>query len=139
MSGLSMHGLQMLATLFPGMNSPDASKKTFLDQTNLAAENNSGFFLIVSSKNNRVQQFHAGVLYSKMQLKAGSLGLAIQPLTQSIEEYPEMTPTHDAIHKDMVNDGETIQMLFRIGKPTAQVPRSMRKDVGDFIVKTTVP
>lgn len=138
-SGLTMHALQALLTLFPGMNSPDALNKTFLDQTNLAAENNSGFFLIVSSTNNRVQQFHAGVLYSKMQLKAGSLSLAIQPLTQSIEEYPEMMPTHNAIHKEMVNDGETIQMLFRIGKPTAQVPGSMRKDVGDFIVKTTVP
>ena len=139
MSGLSLQGMQTLVTVFPGVNSPEASKKMFLDQTDLAAENNSGFFLIVSSSNDRVTQFHTGVLYSRMQLEAGSRGLAVQPLTQSIEEYPEMMPTHNEIHKEMVNEGETIQMLFRIGKPTAQVPRSMRKDVGDFIVKTPVP
>jgi len=33
----------------------------------------------------------------------------------------------------MVNDGETIQMLFRIGKPESEIPNSMRKDVEDFI------
>jgi hypothetical protein len=135
MSGITMQALQTLVTVFPGMNSPETSKKMFLDQTDLAAENNSGFFLIVTSTNDRVSQFHAGILYSKMQLEAGSRGLAVQPMTQSIEEYPEMIPTHNEIHKEMVNEGETIQMLFRIGKPTAQVPRSMRKDVGDFIVK----
>ncbi|VAW29392.1 hypothetical protein MNBD_BACTEROID07-245 [hydrothermal vent metagenome] len=39
----------------------------------------------------------------------------------------------DDIHKDMAEEDETILMLFRIGKPISEVPRSMRMDAGDFI------
>jgi hypothetical protein len=44
-----------------------------------------------------------------------------------------MKDVYHSIHKDMVEENETILMLFRIGEPISEVPRSMRKDVEDFI------
>jgi len=132
-TGFKMHLLQGLLTFFPGMNNLETSKNNFMAQTKLAAEKNSGFFLIVSQGNTRHQQFNSGQLYSAMQLKAHTLGLAVQPLSQAIEEYPEMKDVYHAIHQDMVLEKETILILFRIGEPVSEVPKSMRKDVEDFI------
>jgi len=132
-TGLKMHLLQALLTVFPGMNNAGVAKDGFMAQTKTAAEDNAGFFLIISRGDSRKQQFNAGRLYSRMQLEAHTLNLAVQPLSQAIEEYPEMKNVYDSIHKDMAEEGETILMLFRIGKPVSEVPRSMRMDVNSFI------
>jgi len=134
-TGFKMHLMQSLLTLFPGMNNIGAAKDEFIAQTKMAAEDNSGFFLIISKGDSRKQQFNAGRLYSKIQLEAHTLGLAVQPLSQAIEEYPEMKNVYDNIHKDMAEEDETILMLFRIGKPVSEVTRSMRMDVNSFIEK----
>ena len=135
MTGFKMHLTQALLTLFPGMNNIDAAKDEFMAQTKMAAEDNSGFFLIISKGDSRKQQFNTGRLYSRIQLEAHTLGLAIQPLSQAIEEYPEMENVYDNIHRDLAEENETILMLFRIGKPVTEVPRSMRMDVNKFIEK----
>ena len=61
--------------------------------------------------------------------------LAVQPLSQALEEYPEMKTLYDKIHKEYAAPGQTIQMLVRIGKPVQQVSPSMRRDVMELIVK----
>ncbi len=132
-TGFKMHLMQALLTVFPGMSNLAAARDAFMTQTKMAAENNAGFFLIISKGNSRHQQFNAGRLYSRIQLTAHTLGLAIQPLSQAIEEYPEMKNIYDNIHKDMTEEGETILMLFRIGEPVSEVPGSMRMDVENLI------
>jgi hypothetical protein len=132
-SGMKMHLLQSLLTFFPSMNSIDAAKDNFMNQTKLAAEDNSGFFLIISKEDTRKQQFEVGRLYSRIQLKAHQLGLAVQPLSQAIENYPEMKAQYENFHRDLAEEGETVLMLFRIGEPVSEVPKTMRKDVTEFI------
>lgn len=58
----------------------------------------------------------------------------MQPLSQALEEYPEMNELYSGIHLDYAPEGGTIQMLVRIGKPEEQVPQSMRRDVMDLII-----
>ncbi len=128
-----MHALQGLLTVMPSMNNTDTAKASFLAQTAMAADQNAGFFLILAERNTRLNQFNAGRLYSRMQLRAHTMNLAVQPLTQAIEEYPEMSGIHRRIHQDFARKGETILMLFRIGVPEREVPRSMRMDVESFI------
>jgi len=128
-----MHTLQGLLTAMPSMNNADTAKASFLAQTAMAADRNAGFFLIIAERNTRLNQFNAGRLYSRMQLKAHTMNLAVQPLTQAVEEYPEMGAIHGGIHQDFARKGETILMLFRIGVPEREAPRSMRMDVESFI------
>ena len=135
LTGFNMHKLQVLLTLFPGMNNIDASKKSFIAQTEMAVDKNSGFILLSVDKNSRVNQFNIGRFYSDIQLQAHTMGLAVQPLSQPIEEYPEMKETYDKIHKTLVGENKTILMLFRIGKPVMEVPKSMRQDVKNFTEK----
>lgn len=135
LTGFNMHKLQVLLTLFPSMNNIDASKKSFIAQTEMAVDKNSGFVLLTSDKNSRTDQFNIGRYYSQIQLRAHTMGLAVQPLSQPIEEYVEMKEIYDNIHKNFVGENKTILLLFRIGKPVSEVPKSMRQGVEQFIEK----
>lgn len=59
----------------------------------------------------------------------------MQPLSQVLEEYPEMSELYRGIHKDYAPEEGTVQMLVRLGKPIKGVPQSMRRDVMDLIIK----
>ncbi|MNY82293.1 hypothetical protein D3C86_2243080 [compost metagenome] len=53
----------------------------------------------------------------------------MQPLSQVLEEYPEMKEPYTRIHKEYAPGGETIQLLVRVGQPTQDTPLSMRREV----------
>lgn len=89
--------------------------------------------MIITKDNSRLQQVKSGMLYSKLVLTAHSLGYVVQPPSQVLEEYPEMKEQYNKIHSDYASKGSTIQMFFRIGKPTQQFPQSMRRDVMDLV------
>lgn len=57
----------------------------------------------------------------------------MQPLSQVLEEYPEMKAPYDEFKKAYAPDGGTVQMLLRVGVATRSVPLSMRRDVQSLI------
>ena len=77
------------------------------------------------------------MLYSRLILTAHSLGLAIQPPSQVLEEYPEMSEPYSRIHDDYAPVGGTIQMFFRIGTATQEFPQTMRRDVMKLVAFAT--
>ena len=46
---------------------------------------------------------------------ATPLDLAMQPMSQALQEYPEMAEEYAAIHNRLAPQGETVQMLARVG------------------------
>jgi len=133
-SGIMRHLMQGLVTLFPSMNSGKAASDMFIQSTQTSVDNTPAYALIITKDNNRSSQVKSGMLYSRLILTAQRLGFVMQPLSQVLEEYPEMKEPYSGIHKDYASDGGTIQMLVRLGKPTKEVPQSMRRDVMDLIV-----
>ncbi|WKB35327.1 hypothetical protein QS257_17245 [Terrilactibacillus sp. S3-3] len=134
-SGIMRHLLQGLVTAFPSLNSGKAASDLFIKSTRTSVDHTPAYVMISTKDNSRVRQVKSGMLYSRLVLTAHDLGLAVQPLSQVLEEYPEMrAPPLCKIHHDYAPDGSTIQMLFRIGKPTKAFPLSMRRDVMDLIV-----
>lgn len=91
--------------------------------------------MIVTSDNSRTEQVESGILYSKLVLTGHTLGLVMQPLSQVLEEYPEMKAPYTEFKQAYAPDGGTVQMLFRVGEPTKNTPLSMRRDVMDLIVQ----
>lgn len=134
-SGIMQHIMQGLVTVFPGMNSGKAASDMFVQSTRKSVNNTPAYALIVTEDNSRSSQVKSGMLYSRLILKAHQLGLVMQPLSQALEEYPEMKKPYSSIHHDYAPDGDTIQMLLRLGKPTEEVPQSMRRDVMDLIAQ----
>lgn len=134
-SGIMKHIMQGLVTLFPSMNSGKASSDMFIQSTRTSVDNTPAYAIIITKDNSRSSQVKSGILYSRLILEAHRLGFVMQPLSQVLEEYPEMKEPYGSIHRDYASDGGTIQMLVRLGKSTKEVPQSMRRDVMDLITR----
>lgn len=134
-SGLMKPVLQGLLTLFPSLNTGEAASRTFISGTRASVGSTPAYAMIVTSGNSRSAQVESGMLYSRLVLTGHTLGLAMQPLSQALEEYPEMKAPYAGFKEAYAPGGGTVQMLFRIGQPTKSTPLSMRRDVTELIVK----
>lgn len=132
-SGIMVHLMQGMVTLFPSMNSGKTASDMFIKSTKKSVDNTSAYAMITTKDNSRESQVKSGMLYSRFILEAHRLGIVMQPLSQVLEEYPEMKEPYNNIHRGYASNGAAIQMLVRVGKPTKEVPLSMRRDVMDFI------
>ncbi len=92
----------------------------------------TAFVWIVTPGNSRQDQIAAGMDYVRANLKATSLGLGMQPLSQALQEYPEMDDLRTEMDAAVgVEGGERLQMFARVGYgptalPTPRWPLSNR-------------
>lgn len=80
---------------------------------------------LVSPGNSRADQIRAGRDWLRINLAATELGLGLHPLSQALQEYPEMRALYEEAHARLAPDGGTVQMLGRLGygPQTAPTPR----------------
>jgi len=69
----------------------------------------------VTAGNTRIDQINAGRDWVRLNLAATAAGLSMQPLSQALQEYPEMAEHYARIHQLLAREGETVQMLCRLG------------------------
>ena len=84
-----------------------------------------GHIWLTTPGNTRVDQINAGRDWMRLNLATTRAGVGIHPLSQALQEYPEMSALYAQVHQDMAAPGETIQMWARLGY-CAPVPRSPR-------------
>jgi len=86
-----------------------------------------GFLWMVSEGNGRVTQVNAGRAYARVQLAATAQGVAMQPLQQALQEYPEQAKPYADIRRllDAPQPAQTVQMWARVGHaaPVQPAPR----------------
>jgi hypothetical protein len=84
-----------------------------------------GHLWLATPSNGREDQIAAGRDWLRLNLAATAQGLAMQPLSQALQEYAEMAAIFDQIHTRLAPEGGTVQMLARIGyaPPVAPSPR----------------
>lgn len=133
-SGFMKPVLQGLLTVFPSLNTGKAASQNFINYTRTSVDNTPAYAMIITSDNSRFAQVKSGMLYSRLVLTGHTLGLVMQPLSQVLEEYPEMKLPYTGFKQVYAPDDGTVQMLFRVGGPTKSTPLSMRRDVMDLIV-----
>jgi hypothetical protein len=75
------------------------------------------FFWLVTDGNDRKTQVNAGRAYVRTQLAATAQGLAMQPLSQALQEYPEQAKPYAEIHAlvQAPRPSQTVQMWARLG------------------------
>ena len=89
---------------------------------------------IITPGNARANQIEAGRQYVRANLQAAKLGLAMHPMSQSLQEYKEVAGPHHAVHKLLgARGGQRVQMLARVGYGPAIGP-SPRWPVDSHIV-----
>jgi nitroreductase len=81
-----------------------------------AIESARAFVWIRTQANDRSSQIEAGRIYMRLCLSAERAGLAVHPLSQALQEFPEMAGPYGRAHELLAPDGGgTIQMLARVG------------------------
>ena len=85
------------------------------------------FMWMVTEGNDRVTQVDAGRAYARVQLAATAHGVAMQPLQQALQEYPEQAGPYAEIRRllDAPQPAQTVQMWARVGyaPPVGPAPR----------------
>lgn len=84
-----------------------------------------GYVWLTTRTNSRVEQIAAGRAWVRINLAATAAGIGIHPLSQALQEYPEMKTYYNQVHKLLAADGGTVQMLGRLGY-CKEVPPSPR-------------
>jgi hypothetical protein len=94
---------------------------------NRKLESTPGFLWMVSQGNDRATQVRAGRAYARVQLAATAHGIAMQPMQQALQEYPEQAGPYGEIRKllDAPAPSHTVQMWARVGfaPPVPPAPR----------------
>ncbi len=81
--------------------------------------------------NTRIDQINAGQNWVRINLMTTQLGIGLHPMSQLLQEYSEMKDMYAKCHKMLAEEGETVQMLGRIGygaqvSPTPRWPLSKK-------------
>jgi hypothetical protein len=83
------------------------------------------YAVLTSPDNTRQSQVESGGKWVRLNLAATAAGLSLHPVSQALQEFPEMAEPYAQIHALLAPAGHTVQMLGRLGYGP-QVARSPR-------------
>jgi hypothetical protein len=70
---------------------------------------------MITKTNTREDQIAAGRDWVRVNMAATAQGVGFQPLSQALQEYPEMAELYAQVHQRFASEGGTVQMLSRLG------------------------
>ncbi|MEH6545354.1 MAG: hypothetical protein V7701_02930 [Sneathiella sp.] len=83
---------------------------------------------LTTADNSRTAQVNIGRTYVRMNLMATAQGVAMHPVSQVLQEYPEMQEIQAAFLSHLQISGqETVQMFYRLGYRETVSPSPRRK------------
>ncbi|MFT5810371.1 MAG: hypothetical protein ACI9KM_001131 [Rubritalea sp.] len=93
-----------------------------------------GYVWLVTKSNTRIDQLNVGRDWLRVNLTTTGLGVGVQPVSQALQEYAEMTETFNEVHRLLNAQGKTVQMLGRLGYAEI-VPPSPRWSIESKIIR----
>jgi len=130
--GISLGGPFLESLMVAGIlkredqNDPDsAGFKQGVDMFRKMMSATPAYAVLVSDSNEPVDQIETGRRWLRLNLATTMAGLALHPISQCLQEYPEMAAQYDQAHQLMAGPGQTVQMLGRLGYGP-QTPRTPR-------------
>jgi hypothetical protein len=83
------------------------------------------YAVVTSGSNSRLDQVDAGRRWLRLNLATTARGMALHPVSQCLQEFPEMAGPYARAHGLLAPPGHTVQMLGRLGYGPS-VPRTPR-------------
>lgn len=118
----------MLAGILTKENQLDTNSTGFREGVRMYREMlyaTPAYAVLTSPANSRNDQIAAGRQWLRLNLTTTALGLSLHPVSQALQEFPEMEDHYNNIHRLLAEPGHTVQMLGRLGYGPA-VARSPR-------------
>ena len=102
-------------TRFPGADSSVVANQ--IKDFDAITASTPAYLWLVTEGNARAQQVNAGRAYARVALAGTSLGLAMHPNEQALQEYAEVAKPYQAMRQllDAPAPGHTVQILARVG------------------------
>ena len=125
--GAFMEGLMLAGVLNrTALLDPDStSSTTGMDIYQKLLFATPAYAAISTPTNTRADHIEVGRKWLRLNLATTELGLALHPISQPLQEFPEMEAHYAEAHRLMAPEGHTVQMLGRLGYgPT--IPRTPR-------------
>jgi hypothetical protein len=104
------------------MDTSSQAYRAGLDAVYANADTAMGHVWLVTQGNSRADQIATGADWLRVNLAATGAGVGFQPLSQALQEYPEMVTLYRDLHARLAPEGGTVQMLARIGYGPATDP-----------------
>src|SRR5690606_30591461 len=128
--GLSIYGIGIEVLRILGLMSQEklATTGTIASSQvvkiyNAAIDHTPTFAWLVSRENSRATQLAAGAAWVRINQAATLAGVAMHPISQVLEEFPEMASTFRDVHALLgIKEPARIQGLFRLGYASAPEP-----------------
>jgi hypothetical protein len=124
---------------FDRTKAPKAQDRAILKQIekfNKNIDSTPAFYWLLSTDNERTTQINAGRAWVRAQLAATAEGLSMQPISQALQEYPEMQGMYQEIYRLLTaNQGLTVQMWSRLGY-APQIEPAPRRGLSAHLLKT---
>ena len=118
LGGLLNEGLEQLGLMDrQAMLDPDSMVfKEGMKAQKVQFDTAMGFLWLRTPGNARADQIAAGRDYVRMHLAVTEAGIALQPFSQALQEYDEMTGKYGDMRTALgIGDTETLQMFVRLG------------------------
>lgn len=139
--GLSLSGPALEAFSAAGLltrESLDRKGSTVYEQSlksySDAIDFSPAFVLFSTKTNTRADQIASGRAWVRMHQAATLAGVAMQPLSQALQEFPEMAEPYAQVHA-LLAPGATLQMLARTGYAPPPPNPSPRHPVRSILVQ----
>lgn len=108
-------GATGLMTREASLDTSSQAYKAGLDAVYANTDTAMGHVWLGTEGNSRPDQIATGADWLRVNLAATGAGVAFQPLSQALQEYPEMAKLYADLHARLAPEGGTVQMLARIG------------------------
>jgi hypothetical protein len=100
-----------------------------VDRAREQAHSTPAFGVLETPSNSRRAQVVAGRAYARVALTVASLGLAMHPMSQALQEYADMAATKARFERETsLASSWTTQMFFRLGR-AADLAHTPRRDI----------
>ena len=98
-------------------------------------ETGSGYLWLAGEDNSRNTQLKAGRAYVRLQLQATAAGVDMHPLSQALQEFPEVRASYEALHRELGVDPTSgpVQMMARAGYALAPAGPSPRRELASIL------
>lgn len=115
---------ELALRLFPA--SPERYAETGIDMFNGAIEGSETLVVLTTDANTPKAQFHAGMPLQALWMDVIIRGGSLLPLSQGLQEYPEVAELYERLHELWAESGETVQMIMSLGEPRGRFRRGPR-------------
>ena len=140
--GIDLGGMPLEALIATGLLTREAlatpgsqSYETGISMYEPMLASTPAFVWLATPDNARTTQIATGRAWLRLNLLTTQQGLSLHPVSQCLQEYPEMAEHYQTVHQSLARPGETIQMLGRLGY-AAPAPKTPRWSLDDKIIRT---